>query len=41
MYAHYRERFTPETLNFFALFLLQLDEKMAREQGLLNEAVVK
>jgi hypothetical protein len=36
MYAHYRERFTPETLNFFALFLLQLDEKMARDQGLLT-----
>jgi hypothetical protein len=35
MYAHYRERFTPETLNFFALFLLQLDDALARQEGLL------
>jgi len=36
MYPHYKERFTPEALQFFALFLLQLDEKMAREEGLLG-----
>jgi hypothetical protein len=38
MYAHYQERFTPEALQFLVLFLLQLDEKMAREEGLLSEA---
>jgi len=36
MYPHYKERFTPEALQFFALFLLQLDEPMAREEGLLG-----
>jgi hypothetical protein len=38
MYPHYKERFTPEALQFFALFLLQLDEKMARDEGLLENA---
>jgi hypothetical protein len=36
MYPHYKERFTPEALQFFALFLLQLDESMARQEGLLG-----
>jgi hypothetical protein len=36
MYPQYKERFTPEALKFFALFLLQLDEPMAREEGLLG-----
>jgi hypothetical protein len=36
MYPQYKERFTPEALQFFALFLLQLDEPMAREEGLLG-----
>jgi hypothetical protein len=36
MYAHYQERFTPEALQFLALFLLQLDEKIARDEGLLG-----
>ncbi|HUJ79715.1 MAG TPA: hypothetical protein VLY45_05305 [Nitrospiria bacterium] len=38
MYPHYKERFTPEALQFFAMFLLQLDEKMARDEGLLGDA---
>jgi hypothetical protein len=35
MYPHYRERFTDETLKFITLFLLQLDEELARKEGLL------
>ncbi|HTP41360.1 MAG TPA: hypothetical protein VML36_02975 [Nitrospiria bacterium] len=38
MYPHYKDRFTPEALQFFALFLLQLDEKMARDEGMLENA---
>ena len=38
MYPHYKDRFTPEALQFFALFLLQLDEKMARDDGMLETA---
>ena len=37
MYPDYKERFTPEALEFLALFLLQLDEKQAREEGLLGD----
>ncbi|MEW6324474.1 MAG: hypothetical protein AB1515_03705 [Nitrospirota bacterium] len=36
MYPHYRERFTDEALTFLALFLLQLDEELARQEGLLE-----
>ncbi|MBI3621291.1 MAG: hypothetical protein HY208_03800 [Nitrospirae bacterium] len=36
MYAHYKDRFTPEALQFLVLFLLQLDEELARKEGLLN-----
>jgi len=36
MYPDYKERFTPEALEFFALFLLQLDEQTARQEGLLS-----
>jgi hypothetical protein len=41
MYPHYKERFTPEALQFFSLFLLQLDEQMARDEGLLGGAPSK
>jgi len=41
MYSHYQERFTPEALQFLALFLLQLDEKMARDEGLLDAPASK
>lgn len=36
MYPDYQERFTPEALEFLALFLPQLDEQMARDEGLLG-----
>jgi hypothetical protein len=41
MYTHYKERFTPEALQFLVLFLLQLDEKMARDEGLLDAPASK
>ena len=41
MYPHYRDRFTPEALQFLALFLLQLDEALARKEGLLNPPAMK
>ena len=37
MYPDYKERFTPEALEFLALFLLQLDENTARQEGLLGD----
>ena len=37
MYPHYRERFpNQDVLNFFALWLLQLDEDEAKREGLLD-----